>query len=58
MLGELSKPSVGDKDALALGIYLLDWVPLLLCLADHILHVLVLESTEDTKEKVSLWKLA
>ena len=58
MLGELCKPCICDKDALTLGIFLLDWVPLLLCLADHILHVLVLESTEDTKEKVSLWKLA
>ena len=58
MLSELCEPGVANEDALLSVISCLEREALLLCICDHVLHVLVLEGTEDAEEEVSLWKLA
>ena len=56
MLLQLGEPGVGDEDAFFLGVVVSHGVPLLVRLGDHILHVLIAERADNTKEEVALWE--
>ncbi len=57
MLHELLEPSVGDGDALAFGVVVTNFVAFVGGLLDDVLHVLLPQSTQYTKEELALRQL-
>ena len=57
VLHQLRHPRVTDEDTFLLGFILFWFEALLGCFGDNLSHVFLLESTENAKEKLPLWKL-
>ena len=57
MLCELFEPSVGDGDALFLGVVVTHLEALAGSIMDYICHVLLPQSTQDAEEELALWQL-
>ena len=57
MLHQLLKPAFSDGNTLLLGVFIRDLEPLLLCIRDDVLHVLLSETAEYTEKELSFWQL-